>query len=424
MMPDQSTEIGTKLVDLLRAGRFDDIREMFAPNLRPLVTPESLRAAWEAEIGRHGAVRSVGTPVSEPAGANDATLLRVPVTFERGAVTILASVAGPAWVISLQIAAADAAQPTQPWQPPAYADPSALQEREVTVGSGPLAVTGVVTLPAGPGPHPAVVMLSGSGAHDRDETIGRNKPFKDIAWGLAGRGVATLRYDKVTYAHPGLVAGDPDFTVQGEYVDHAVAAVELLRGHPSVDPARVFVLGHSEGGTLAPRVAAAEPAVAGLVILAGGAQPLQWAAVRQFRYLASLDPATAAAAEPLIETVTRQAQAVDSPALSASTPASGLPFGVPASYWLDLRDYDPAAEAAKLGRPMLILQGARDYQVTVADDLSRWQAALAGRSDVTFRVYDADDHLFFSGEGPSTPAGYEPAQHVDPAVIADIAAWI
>jgi dienelactone hydrolase len=422
-MPDQSTEIGTKLLDLLRAGQFADIREMFAPNLRPLVTPESLRAAWEAEIGRHGAVRTIGTPVSEPAGP-DATLVRVPVTFERGAVTVLASIAGQTWLTSLQVAAADAAQPTRPWEPPAYADSSALQECEVTVGTGPLAVTGVLTLPTGAGPHPAMVMLTGSGLNDRDETIGRNKPFKDIAWGLAGRGVATLRYDKVTYAHPELVAPDPNFTAKDEYVDHALAAVELLRGHPAVDPSRVFVLGHSEGGMLAPRVAAAEPAVAGLVILAGGAQPLQWAAVRQFRYLASLDPATAAAAEPLIETVIRQAQAVDDPALSASTPASGLPFGVPASYWLDLRSYDPPAVAAKVDRPMLILQGARDYQVTVADDLARWRAALAGRSDVTFRVYDADDHLFFSGDGRSTPAGYEPAQHVDPAVIADIAAWV
>jgi dienelactone hydrolase len=416
MMTDQSTEIATKVLDLLQAGRFDDIPEMFAPNLRPLVTPEPIRAAWEAEIGRHGAVRSVGPPVSEDA------LVRVPVTFERGAVTILISIADHTWLTALQVAPADAAQPMRPWQPPAYAD--SASEREVTVGSGPLGVTGILTLPAGPGPHPVVVMLSGSGPNDRDETIGRNKPFKDIAWGLAGRGVATLRYDKVTHAHPDLVTTDPDFTVRNEYVDHAVAAVELLRGHPDVDPARVFVLGHSEGGTLAPRVAAAEPAVAGLIVLAGGAQPLQWAAVRQFRYLASLDPATAAASEPLIEAITRQAQAVDSPTLSASTPSSELPFGVPASYWLDLRSYDPAAEAAKLDRPMLILQGARDYQVTVADDLARWQAALAGRSDVTFRVYDADDHLFFAGEGPSTPARYEPAQHVDPAVIADIADWI
>jgi pimeloyl-ACP methyl ester carboxylesterase len=164
--------------------------------------------------------------------------------------------------------------------------------------------------------------------------------------------------------------------------------------------------------------------VAGLVILAGGAQPLHWSAVRQFRYLGSLNPDTAAASRSIIDTVTRQAETVDSPDLSPATPAGDLPFGVPAAYWLDLRGYDPAALAATLSKPILILQGGRDYQSTVADDLTRWRAALAHRPDVTIRVYDADNHLFFSGAGPSKPSEYEPAQHVDATVVVDIAGWI
>jgi uncharacterized protein len=168
----------------------------------------------------------------------------------------------------------------------------------------------------------------------------------------------------------------------------------------------------------------AQPPVAGLVILAGGAQPLHWAAERQFRYLASLDPSNAAAAQPALDAIDRQARAVDDPSLSEATPDSELPFGVPAAYWLDVRSYDPAATAAGLSQPMLIVQGGRDYQATVADDLSRWRAALDGRPDVTFRVYEADNHLFFPGSGPSSPAEYEPAQHVDPEVVAGIAAWL
>ena len=151
---------------------------------------------------------------------------------------------------------------------------------------------------------------------------------------------------------------------------------------------------------------------------------MYWAAVRQVRYLASLNPATAAASEPAIEAMTRQAERVDSPDLSPSTPDGELPFGVPAPYWLDLRGYDPAAAAAALGKPILILQGGRDYQSTVAEDLAGWKASLAGRPDVTIHVYDADNHLFVPGSGPSSPAEYEQAEHVDPAVIADIADWL
>jgi dienelactone hydrolase len=279
-------------------------------------------------------------------------------------------------------------------------------------------------MPSTPGPHPAVVLLAGSGPLDRDETVGRNKPFKDLAWGLASLGIAVARFDKVTYTHGHQLAHNADFTVDDEYLHHAVAAVHLLGQQPTVDPHRVFVLGHSLGGTVAPRVATAEPAIAGLVILAGGAQPLHWAAVRQIRYLASLDPTTTAASQPIIDTITRQAKTVDSPDLSPATPASELPFGVPAAYWLDLRSYDPATLAAKLGKPTLILQGGRDYQVTIADDLTRWQAGLADHPDVTIRVYDADNHLFFPGTGPSKPSESEPAQHIDPAVVVDIATWL
>ena len=414
---------GLAVLEKAQAGHFAEIRDMFAPELRALVPAETLQAAWADALSRNGPVSSAGAPVSEPAGAG-LVMVKIPITFERGELTMVVQVSGEGWLTGLQLAPAAAATPIEPWEPPPYADPETFDEQDVTVGAGPLAVPGTLSLPRQPAPRPAVVLLGGSGPLDRDETIGRNKPLKDLAWGLASRGVAVLRFDKVTYAHPGEVGQVHDFTVTDEYVPHAVAAVQLLRHHPAVDARRVFVLGHSLGGTAAPRVAAAEPSVAGLVILAGGTQPLHWAAVRQIRYLAALDPATAAAAQPAIDAITRQAQLVDSPGLSPSTPGGELPFGTPAPYWLDLRGYDPAATAAALGKPVLILQGGRDYQATVAEDLAGWKAGLAGQPDVTIRVYDPDNHLFFPGTGPSAPAEYEPAQHVDPAVVADLAGWL
>jgi len=419
-----ATPVTTSLavLEMAQAGRFAEIRDLFAPQLRAMVTAEALQVAWAAEFGRRGPVSSVGAPVREPAGPG-VVVVRVPVTCERGELTLVVSVHEAGWLTGIQLAPASAAQPTGPWEPPAYADPAKFDEQDVTVGSGPLAVPGTLSLPHQPGPRPAVLLLAGSGPMDRDETIGRNKPFKDLAWGLASRGVAVLRFDKVTYAHPSEVKKAQDVTVADEYVPQAVAAVHLLRQHAAVDAGRVFLLGHSLGGTVAPRVAAVEPSVAGLVILAGGAQPLHWAIVRQARYLASLDPQMAAAAQPAIEALSEQARLVDSPELSAS-PASELPFGVPASYWLDLRGYNPVAVAAALGKPILILQGGRDYQATVPDDLARWKAGLAHRPDVAIRVYAPDNHMFFPGTGPSAPAEYEPAQHVDPAVVADIASWL
>ncbi|WP_329105890.1 alpha/beta hydrolase family protein [Streptomyces sp. NBC_01439] len=311
--------------------------------------------------------------------------------------------------------------PELTWTPPPYAEPGRFDEHDVTLGTGPLAVSGTMSVPRDRAPGPGVVLLAGGGPFDRDESIGPNKPFKDLAWGLASRGATVLRFDKATFAHRDAAAA-ANLTMTQEYVPHAVDAVDLLRSHRSVDPERVFVLGHSMGGKAAPAVAAAAPSVAGLVIMAGDTQPMHHAAVRVAGHLATLLPDQVPPA--VVETFRRQAALVDSAELTPSTPSADLPFGLSAAYWLELRDYDPVAIAAGLGKPMLILQGGRDYQVTVADDLVRWRTGLAGRPEVDIRVHEADDHLFFPGSGPSTPVEYATPQHVDPAVIADIAHWL
>lgn len=414
--------VALTILDLARAGRFADIRDRFAPSLRPMVTADALKAAWDAEVVQLGPVRTVGPPSAEP--GEQVTVVTVPVHFDRGALTLQASLTTTGELTGLQLLPADGAEPPVPWEPPPYADPDRFDEQDVTLGDGLLAVPGTLTLPKIAGPVPALVLLGGSGPQDRDATIGKSKPFKDLAWGLASQGIAVLRFDKITRAHPEQVKVNRDFTVADEYLPHALAALGLLRTHPAVAPELVFLAGHSLGGTVSPRIATADPTVAGLVILAGGTEPLQWAAARQFRYLASLDPATADAAQPGIDALISQAERVDSADLSTDTPADQLPFGVPAPYWLDLRSYDPIATAATLDHPILICQGERDYQVTLTDDLARWQAGLRARPNVTIRTYPANNHFFFPGTGPSTPAELAAPQHLDSQLVTDINDWI
>ncbi len=422
-MPTTPIDEALAVVELARADRFADIRERFAPAILALVNAEALRTAWTTAIDGIGGVDAIGTPVGE-AGPG-ATVVRVPIRGERGALTVAIAVTDDGHLGGLQILPAEAAAVVAPWTPPAYADPSRFADENLTLGHEPDSVPATLSAPHVPGPHPAVVLLPGSGPLDRDETVGPNKAFKDLAWGLATRGIVVLRFDKVTLARRAEALAKPDFTMTDEYLPQALAAIALLRGHPAVDPARVFLVGHSLGGTVAPRIAAVAPEVAGLAILAGGAAPLHWVIVRQMRYIASLDPATEASAQAGIEALAGAAEHVDSPDLTPATPASEMPLGTPAPYWLDLRAYDPAAAAAALDKPILLLQGGRDYQSSMDDDFPRWQAALGGRADVTIRVIPDANHFFFAGSGPSTPQeAMTPGQHMELAVIETIAGWL
>jgi dienelactone hydrolase len=289
-----------------------------------------------------------------------------------------------------------------------------LDEHGITLGTGDQAVPGTLTLPRTGGSSVGVVLLSGGGPFDRDETSGPNKPLKDLAWGLASAGVAVLRFDKYTFARPEAMT-EPGYTMTAEYVPHAVAAVQLMKEH--VD--QVFLIGHSMGGKVAPKIAAEEPLVAGLVIMAGDTQPMHHAAVRVMRYLATTSPE--AIPPGTVEGFERQAAVVDSSDLSPETPSSDLPFGLPPSLWLELRDYDPVATAAKLDLPILVLQGGRDYQVTVADDLPAWRDGLP---HAAVKILEADNHLFFPGTGPSTLADYQSPHHVDPEALTTILNWL
>jgi len=295
----------------------------------------------------------------------------------------------------------------------------------VTVGDPPL--TGTLTLPARSGRYPAVVLVSGSGPSDQDETVDADKPFRNIEDGLAAHGIASIRYDKRTRDYPDSI-DLATFTPTEEYVPDAVAAIHLLQRRSDVDPSRLFVLGHSLGGTFAPEIAQADPSVAGVVLLAPSTESLGAALVRQSKYLSTLPGAVGKQAKATLADAEQAARQIENPNLSVANrstwPTSPLLGGAGAAYFLDLRNYDPVATARAIPQPVLVLQGGRDYQVTVPDDLSVWVQGLAGRPAVTIHVYPRDDHLFIQGSGPPSPADYQKPKHVDPHVISDITTWV
>lgn len=275
-------------------------------------------------------------------------------------------------------------------------------------------------MPNGPGPFPAVVLVHGSGPNDRDESIGPNKPFKDLAWGLATRGVAVLRYEKRTKQCPAqMMQSMSTLTVNEEVVNDALAAVAYLRGVPAVDPDRVFILGHSLGGTVAPRIAARDPRLAGLILLAASNRNLADLMVEQNEYLATLDGTVTAEEAQALDQLCKQVERVK----ALDFKEGEVILGAGRAYWADILAYDPVATARSLTVPMLILQGERDYQVTRVD-FAAWKDGLAGRAGVQFKSYPALNHLFIAGSGQPNPGEYDVPGNVAREVVDDIAAWI
>jgi dienelactone hydrolase len=307
--------------------------------------------------------------------------------------------------------------------PPPYANTNSFTERELGIGEGQWTLPATLTVPRHPARDSAIVLVHGSGPQDKDETIGPNKIFRDLAWGLATKGITVLRYDKRTKAYSTeLAAIASKITLKEETIDDALAAVRTCRKTSGINAERVFVLGHSLGGFAAPRIAKADPSLAGLVILAGSTRPLPDLILEQTRYLVSLEENPSDEAKRKLAEIDSLMTKVKS-LTTADASSAELLFGAGPAYWLDLKEYDALATARALKQPMLILQGARDYQVTDAD-FNGWKMGLASRSNVTFKLYPDLNHLFVTGSGKSKPSEYEQPGHVDAKVIDDIAEWI
>lgn len=403
----------------LAARRFDQVVARFSPAVAQVLDVPKLAASWDSVIAQFGAFGAIEGVKQEE--KNGARIVYLTCAFARGKLVLII-----AFDSSNRIAAFTSMLPEsgESWKPPAYSKPDAFTERAVTITTGSWELPGTLTVPVGKGPFPAVVLVHGSGPNDQDESLGPNKMFKDLAWGLASRGVAVLRYEKRTRKYGGRVSSDlAAMTVADETINDARSAVALLATTSGIDPKRIFVAGHSLGAFVGPRIVTGETKVAGVILMAGNTRPLEDLVVEQVRYLVSLNGQVTPAGEEQIAAAEKSAQEFRNPDLKPGMTVNLLGAILPASYVLDLRSYKPGETAAALKIPILVLQGERDYQVRVAD-FEGWKKALAGRTNAAFKLYPALNHHFMPGTGPSSNAEYLKPNHVLEQVISDIAEWI
>ena len=307
-----------------------------------------------------------------------------------------------------------------------------MTEKQVTIGEGgKYPLNGILSLPDNCASKvPAVVLVHGSGSHDKDETIYGNKPFRDIAAYLPTKGIAVLRYDKRTFVYGKQMVKEKDFssfTVKDEMMEDAILAANLLRNENGIDPNRVYIAGHSLGGMLAPRIDAEGGNFAGLIILAGSPRSLTDIMKSQNEELMpQLGKLLQMLAKKQFASFGKKIDAINS--MTEEEAKKTKFIGRNYMWYLKEMNEHPVADYLKaIEKPVLILQGGKDFQVTVEKDFALYQQICGGKQNIHFKLYPELNHLFMKslyGRIKDVKKEYKAPQNVDPAVLDDIAGFI
>nr|WP_294933870.1 alpha/beta fold hydrolase [uncultured Flavobacterium sp.] len=287
--------------------------------------------------------------------------------------------------------------------------------KDFNVMSNGIELKGTLLVPEKNNLKKLVLFVHGSGPNDRDETIFENKPFKDIAEKLYEKGIASYRFDKRSHSNPESFTDKS--TIDDEVTKDVVNILAHFKSNPEFKDYEVTVIGHSLGAYLMPRIANQSNSVSKMVLMAGNARKLDQLILEQYDYLYSLNPSEEFKKE--VAVMKEKITFLNSAAFTLETPKEKLPLDVPAYYWKSILEYQPLTEIQKVKKPILILQGERDYQVTMTD-FNLWKQTLQKNKKAKFISYATLNHLFMEGTGKSSPIEYAIKANVAPTVIDDI----
>ncbi|WP_231189838.1 DUF3887 domain-containing protein [Haladaptatus sp. DYF46] len=398
------------LIRLINEGSYEKAHEQFGADLAKQVSPEQLEQVWNGLEDQDGEFQSLSKlKVRNQEGTG---IVTGQITFEHGKRKIITAF-NDKTIIGFQIR-----QLNSKWSAPSYVDISTFTEQNLTIhATDACTLGGTLTLPNNTNQAPGIVLVHGQGPSDRDGTIGPNKPYKDLAWGLASHGIAVLRYDKRTQVcNPNLA----EITIDEAVTNDALAAIKMLRESPTVANNSVFVVGHSIGATLAPRIATRDSNLAGIGMLAPLVRSAADAIDDQNQYLATRDGVVTDAEKQQL----KQVHQITEQIRSLDFPDDQVVYLGGDEYWGSLQEYNPLKAARCLPIPQLLLQGERDYQVTIEGDYKQWHETLSGKSNVSFERYPKLNHLFMPGTGKPSLEEYTKQNHFAEKTILDIASFV
>lgn len=423
--PKLATDRAAQIAQMLRESKFAEVISQGDAAFQAALPEYQLQQAWCQTALTLGEYREIVDTAITSQGSD--TQAVVTLGYEKGGLALTLGFDEEMLLTGLWV------KPTEIQLPAATPAPlpDGIQEEEVTFAADPaLPLSGTLTLPKEQKePLPAVVLVHGSGQSDRNEAIGPNKPFRDIAHALAAQGIVVLRYDKRYYTYPeeGAALGS-DLTLREEVLDDVAAAVQLLRADERIAAAQVFVLGHSMGGMLLPAILAEDPDLAGGISMAGSLRPLWEISYDQNQELAeTIAPQLSKQQAAVLE---QQMQQVESDitvlrSLSASMLGnSETLLGIPVGYWRSVEKYRGDRWIDKVNQPLLILQGEEDFQVFPDTDYPLWQQTLEGRDNARCVLYPGLNHLMMPGSGRRDTGDYQFQAAVDARVTTDIADFV
>jgi len=419
--PSKDQKTAKEFLDYIVKEQYKQCIPLMDTVMTSKVREAGLEEIWDgitSRIGNYKAVKSVWNSKKD-----SFDIVHQITQFEKMDIDLYLTFNKRGLIEGFHMGSADTTKSAESYISPSYANKRAFTEQNITIQNGEYSLPGTLSIPIAGDKFPLVILVHGSGPGNRDEEIGPEQPFKDIAWGLASKRIAVCRYDKRTLVYGPKMANQA-ITVKEETIDDVIACVKLMKMNPSVDSTKIFIVGHSLGAMLAPRIAQSINGLAGIIMLAGNARPMQDLLVEQFMYLSENYKKGPKIDKAYIDNIRKQVEVINSPDLNLQTPSKDLPFNTPASYWIDLKKYDQVQTAKKLTLPIFILQGEKDYQVTMKD-YNLWKENLSSKANVTMKLYPKLNHLFMEAPGEkSLPSDYEKAANVSEPVISDLANWI